>query len=655
MVKKQLMSVVYQIRTGLGWFLLLGLITADLYAIPSVTNVSSTTANGTYGPGDTLDVTVTFSEIVNVDTGAVRCGDFLINSLPFTHQYSNVDQGNEWDVNYTDGVDVAYTLNLSDSTTISVTTCAVFTDYDTKLEIFTADGNCAATTTSNYNDDDSTCTISSVNPPRFAALLSDVTLAAGTYYIVVDGYNGYTGNYQLDITDITGRFENDNYVLNDSIIESIDHPDFINIEDYYYEVNKLREDGYLSWEIEKMLSITDTDPIISSRTSGTNTPKITMETGVTDSAAYYVSGTGTATILFQYVILSGDSSNDLDYISTSALEENGGTIRDVNFNDAILALPTPGTTGSLAANKALVIDGIAPTVVSVSSTSLDSTYDVGSVIPITIAFNENVIVTGTPQLELSTGDNTCLSFNGSDDYAFVPNHSDLQFGTDDFSISVWIKIDAIGGTRQIFCKRGGDGNYEIQVNSAGRLSVWAPLGFSGSTVLSANTWYNVTLTRVSGTSYLYLNGVLEASISNGGHQNSTNGLSIGRDSYGGESYSGDIDEFAIWNSGLSAAEALALYNGNASLNLMTNSGNYGSSSNLVLYLRMNDGSGNTAVDATGNGHNATLNNGVAWVNNTTSVNYASGSGGTILTFDYTVAAGQASSDLDYAISGVLVT
>ena len=272
-----------------------------------------------------------------------------------------------------------------------------------------------------------------------------------------------------------------------------------------------------------MLGITDTDPIISSRTSGTNTPKITMETGVTDSAAYYVSGTGTATILFQYVIQSGDSSNDLDYISTSALEENGGTIRDVNFNDAILTLPTPGTAGSLAANKALVIDGIAPTVVSVSSTSLDSTYDVGSVIPITIAFNENVIATGTPQLELSTGVNTCLSFDGSDDYAFVPNHSDLQFGTGDFSISVWIKIDAIGSTQQIFCKRGGDGNYEIQVNSAGKLSAWAPGGLSGSTVLTENAWYNVTLTRVNGTSYLYLNGVLEASAGNSGNQNSTNG------------------------------------------------------------------------------------------------------------------------------------
>ena len=165
---------------------------------------------------------------------------------------------------------------------------------------------------------------------------------------------------------------------------------------------------------------------------------------------------------------------------------------------------------------------------------------------------------------LSTG-GYALDLDGSDDYAFIPNHSSLQFGTGDFTVSVWFKIDAIGATRQIFCKRGGSGNYEIQVNSAGRLSAWAPSGFSGNTVLTANTWYNVTLSRVSGTSYLYLNGILEASRSNGGNQNSSNGISIGRDSYGGERFNGDIDEFAIWSSGLSVAEALALYNGNASL------------------------------------------------------------------------------------------
>ena len=651
------MFVIYQFRTGLGWFLLLGFIIADLYAIPTVTNVSSTTVDGTYGPGDTLDVTVTFSEIVNVDTGSVRCGDFLIHSLPFTHQYTNVGMADNWNVNGTDGVDVAYTLILSDSTTISVTNCAVFTDYDTKLEIFTFDGDCdttytAAVSTGDYNDDNSACTISSVDPPRFAASLSNVTLAPGTYYVVVDGYNGKTGNYQLDITEITGRFENDNYALNDSIIETSDHPEFLYIEDYNYEVNKLERDGYRAWEIKEMLSVIDPDPISSSRTSGTNTPKITLETGATDSAAYYVSGTGTTTLSFQYVIQSGDSTNDLDYISTSALEENGGTIRDVNFNDANLALPTPGTAGSLAANKALVIDGIVPTVVSVSSTSLDNTYDVGSVIPITIAFNENVIVTGTPQLELSTGGNTCLSFDGSDDYAYVLDHDSLRFGTGDFSVSVWFKIDAIGTTQQIFCKRSS-GNYEAQVNTAGKLVAWAPYSFTGTTVLSENLWYNLTLTRVSNYTYMYLNGSLESYRPNAGSTNSSSALTIGKDNYGSEHFNGNIDEFAIWNNGLSAAEALAIYNGNASLNLMTNSGDYGSSSNLVLYLRMNDGSGNSAVDATGNGHDATLHNGVAWVNNTTSVNYTSGSGGTILTFDYSVAAGHASSDLGYVSTTAL--
>lgn len=47
---------------------------------------------------------------------------------------------------------------------------------------------------------------------------------------------------------------------------------------------------------------------------------------------------------------------DLDYISTVALALNGGTIRDVATNDATLTLATPGTAGSLGANKAIALD-----------------------------------------------------------------------------------------------------------------------------------------------------------------------------------------------------------------------------------------------------------------------------------------------------------
>ena len=57
-------------------------------------------------------------------------------------------------------------------------------------------------------------------------------------------------------------------------------------------------------------------------------------------------------------ILSGDSTIDLDYLSTTALDANSGTIRDTIGNDATLTLPVPGGTGSLSANKELVIDGI---------------------------------------------------------------------------------------------------------------------------------------------------------------------------------------------------------------------------------------------------------------------------------------------------------
>src|SRR5262249_40290875 len=50
----------------------------------------------------------------------------------------------------------------------------------------------------------------------------------------------------------------------------------------------------------------------------------------------------------------------------SALTLNGGTIEDVAGNAANLAVPAPGTTGSLGVNKTIIIDTVAPTVLSYS-------------------------------------------------------------------------------------------------------------------------------------------------------------------------------------------------------------------------------------------------------------------------------------------------
>jgi hypothetical protein len=90
------------------------------------------------------------------------------------------------------------------------------------------------------------------------------------------------------------------------------------------------------------------------------TPQLTLETGVTDRVVNYSSGSGTDTLIFQYIVQAGDTSSDLDYVGTSALTLNGGTIRDAATNDADLTFPAPGAVGSLGDNKNLIIDTTPP-------------------------------------------------------------------------------------------------------------------------------------------------------------------------------------------------------------------------------------------------------------------------------------------------------
>ncbi|MBU1122130.1 MAG: hypothetical protein ABIH71_01190 [Candidatus Omnitrophota bacterium] len=136
----------------------------------------------------------------------------------------------------------------------------------------------------------------------------------------------------------------------------------------------------------------------------TGTPQLELETGTSDQIIDYLSGTGTVTLTFRYTVVAGDTSSDLDCTGMSAFSLNGGTIVDSNSHNVDLNLPSPAATGSLGANKALVIDTIGPTVSSVSSTEPNGTYSVvGEVLDITITFNEAVTVTGTPRLELETG------------------------------------------------------------------------------------------------------------------------------------------------------------------------------------------------------------------------------------------------------------
>lgn len=103
--------------------------------------------------------------------------------------------------------------------------------------------------------------------------------------------------------------------------------------------------------------------------TGGGTPYLTLDTGANTN---YSSGSGGTTLNFDYTIVAGNNSADLDYASTNALVANGGTFQDTAGNNAVLTLATPGAANSLGANKNIIVDTSPPTFSGASGTSADS-------------------------------------------------------------------------------------------------------------------------------------------------------------------------------------------------------------------------------------------------------------------------------------------
>ncbi|MEM7180300.1 MAG: Calx-beta domain-containing protein [Spirochaetota bacterium] len=144
----------------------------------------------------------------------------------------------------------------------------------------------------------------------------------------------------------------------------------------------------------------------------TGTPLLNMATG---GSASYISGSGSDTLIFQYTIPAGANTSDLNYVDTSSLVLNGGTIKDASDNDAIRTLPDPTTGSSLATNSAIQI---APAVSSVASSTGNGPFNAGDTISIEITYDQNITLDtagGTPTLTLNLPGNptaTCSTVTG---------------------------------------------------------------------------------------------------------------------------------------------------------------------------------------------------------------------------------------------------
>ncbi len=141
--------------------------------------------------------------------------------------------------------------------------------------------------------------------------------------------------------------------------------------------------------------------------SVTGSPKLELKIGDATRQASFTSLSGANTLNFSYTVLSTDRDNNGISIGANALKLNGGTIGGVG-SGAVAANLNLGTHAiSNDANHKVQGGVSAPTHVTFVSTPANGdTYRAGETIITRVSFDQEVEVTGFPQLELKIGSRT---------------------------------------------------------------------------------------------------------------------------------------------------------------------------------------------------------------------------------------------------------
>jgi hypothetical protein len=220
----------------------------------------------------------------------------------------------------------------------------------------------------------------------------------------------------------------------------------------------------------------------------------------------------------------------------------------------------------------------------------------------TIAHITNSGATG-PRVPGKIGNAVQLSGNG--EYVDLPDG--IVSGLRDFTISAWVNPSANSAWSRVFDFGTGTNDYMFLTLSAGGGPMRFAITTSGNGAeqqinapgtLPLNTWSHVAVTLSGTTGTLYVNGQPVGTNNNmtlnPAALGATNQDWIGRSQFSGDPFLGaTVDDFQIYDHALSASEIAALASG------QPGAGN-------VASYKFDEDSGETALDSSGNGHNATI-------------------------------------------------
>ena len=182
-----------------------------------------------------------------------------------------------------------------------------------------------------------------------------------------------------------------------------------------------------------------------------------------------------------------------------------------------------------------------------------------------------------------------LDFDGTDDSITIPNSTDFDYGTGDFTWSFWLNIDTHVNYAGLFyfASSGTPYRLKIQTNSTIYLDTGsndlqiANLGIG----LAGSGWHSLVFVRNSGTITTYLDGIqVDSALYNYSLNSSGLPLIIGDNS--GSYLNGKLSNISIWNAGLTSSQVSEIYNEGVPSNL----NNHSAYSNLVSWWQLGSNS-----------------------------------------------------------------
>ena len=404
--------------------------------VPTVTNITSSKANGTYNTLDIIPITVSFNEVVNVtgvptltlETGnpdAVANYSSGTGTNTLTFNYTVADGNTSSDLDYTATNSLSLNSGTIKDAALNIATLTLASPgaanslgankalvIDTRfpgIRITSKTSGVIDGSNTNNSSIDVTFDISS-STTNFLA--EDITVTNGVISSFVGSGVSYSaiftpsgqGACTVDVNENTfTNAANENNTAANQFNWTFDNavPTITN-------VNSNKADG--SYKVGEIIPI---NVAFNELVNVTGTPQITLETGSSDAVVNYTGGSGTNTLTFNYTVGSGHTSSDLDYAATNSLSLNSGTIKDAALNIATLTLVSPGAANSLGANKALVIDNTPPNIFITSTTSgvTDGSVTNDTSIALTFTLSESSSDFVSNDITVSNG--TISSFAGS--------------------------------------------------------------------------------------------------------------------------------------------------------------------------------------------------------------------------------------------------